>query len=211
MGHEYIAITDHTRSLAMTGGSDEKKLLRQKREIVRLNKKIKGITILSGAEVNIMKDGTLDIDDETLSQLDVVGISVHSHFNLSREEMTSRIMKAMSNPHADILFHPTGRRIHKRPAYDVDMATIIAHAKRTGTILEIDAFPSRLDLKDQHIRMAVEAGVRMCINTDAHAREHMHYLEYGIAQARRGWASKKDIINTLSLQKFLASLKDARN
>lgn len=194
----------------MTGGGyDEKKLLRQKREIARFNKKIKGITILSGAEINIMKDGTLDIDNEVLVQLDVVGISVHSHFNLSRDETASRIMKATSNPHADILFHPMGRRIHKRPAYGVDMVAIIAHAKNRGTILGIDALSSRLDLKDEHIRMAVEAGVRMCINTDAHVREHVHYLEYGIAQARRGWASKKDIINTLPFQKFLASLKDA--
>lgn len=210
LGREYIAITDHTRSLAMTGGSDEKRLLEQKKEIERLNKKIPGIIILSGAEVNILKDGSLDIADEALAQLDVVGISVHSHFNLPRAEMTARIIRAMENPYTHILFHPTGRRIHKRPAYDVDMPALIETARRTGTILEINAFPSRLDLKDEHIRMAVSAGVPMCINTDAHAREHLQFLEYGIAQARRGWATKKDVVNTLPLRQFLKILKKSK-
>ncbi len=211
LGHEYIAITDHTHSLAMTGGADEKKLERQMAEIEKINAKFKKqnskLTILKGAEVNIMKNGSLDIDDKTLAKLDVVGAAVHSLFNLSREEQTARIIKAMENPNVDIIFHPTGRIINKRKPYEVDMEKIIKAAKRTKTILEIDAHPWRLDLKDEHIRMAREAGVKMVIDTDAHSVPEMHYLEYGIAQARRAWCEKKDIINTLPLKEFLKALK----
>jgi len=207
LGLEYIAITDHTKSLAMTGGSDEKKLLRQMKEIDRLNKKIKGITILKGAEVNILKDGSLDIEDDVLAKLDVVGVSVHSLFKMSKRDMTERISRAMRNPNVDILFHPTGRVIQKREAYEVDMERIIREAIKTGTILEINAFPVRLDLKDEHIRMAVDLGAKFSIDSDAHNYEHFKYLEFGIAQARRGWAEEKDVINTLPLRQFLRELK----
>ncbi|MBI2088042.1 MAG: DNA polymerase/3'-5' exonuclease PolX [Deltaproteobacteria bacterium] len=207
LGLEYIAITDHTKSLAMTGGSDEKKLLRQMEAIDKINKSLKGITILKGAEVNINKDGTLDIKDEVLGKLDVVGIAVHSHFNLPRKEMTERIIKAMHNPHADILFHPTGRVIQKREPYDVDMEAVIETAKETGTVLEIDAYPDRLDLKDEHIRKAVEAGVKLVIDSDAHSVNHIRFLEFGVAQARRGWAKKSDVLNTRPLKEFLRCLK----
>ena len=209
LGLEYIAITDHTKGLAMTGGSDEKKLLKQMAEIDKINRSLKGITVLKGAEVNINKDGTLDIKDEVLAQLDVVGIAVHSHFNLPRREMTERIVKAMRNSHADILFHPTGRVIQKREPYDVDMDAIIRTAKETGTALEIDAYPDRLDLKDEHIRKAVEAGVKLVIDSDAHSVNHIRFLEFGVAQARRGWAGKKDVINTRPLKEFLRCLKQA--
>ena len=210
LGLEYIAITDHTKSLAMTGGSDEKKLQQQMAVIDELNKKLRGITILKGAEVNINKDGTLDIADDTLAKLDVVGVAVHSHFNLSREEMTRRVIRAMENPHADILFHPTGRLIQKREPYDIDIDEVIKTAKRTGTVLEIDGYPDRLDLKDEHVRKAVEAGVKLVIDTDAHNVNHLSFLHYGIATARRGWAKKSDILNTKSLKEFIKSLKDAR-
>ena len=209
LGLEYIAITDHTKGLAMTGGSDEKKLLKQMAEIDKINRSLKGITILKGAEVNINKDGTLDIKDEVLAQLDVVGIAVHSHFNLPKREMTERIVRAMRNPHADILFHPTGRVIQKREPYDVDMDALIKTAKETGTVLEIDAYPDRLDLKDGHIRKAVEAGVKLAIDSDAHSVNHIRFLEFGVAQARRGWAEKKDVINTRLLKEFLKCLKGA--
>jgi DNA polymerase (family 10) len=208
LGLEYIAITDHTKSLAMTGGSDEVKLRKQIREIRRLNATLGGITILAGAEVNINKDGTLDIADDTLAELDVVGVAVHSHFNLSRAAMTARIVRAIRNPHADILFHPTGRVIHRREAYDVDMDAIIAEAKRTGTVLEIDAYPDRLDLRDDHVRRAVQAGVKLTIDSDAHSVHHIRYLSFGIDQARRGWATKTDVLNTRPLKSFLAGLKD---
>jgi len=209
LGLEYIAITDHTKSLAMTGGADEKKLLKQIAAIDKINRSLKGITVLKGAEVNINKDGTLDIRDDVLARLDVVGVAVHSHFNLSRREMTERIQRAMLNPHADILFHPTGRVIQKREAYEVDMDEIIRTARETGTVLEIDAYPERLDLKDEHVRKAVQAGVKLVIDSDAHSTHHIRFLEFGVAQARRGWAEKKDVINTRPLNEFLRALKRA--
>ncbi|MDO8470376.1 MAG: DNA polymerase/3'-5' exonuclease PolX [bacterium] len=207
-GLEYITITDHTKDLAMTGGLDEKKIRLQMAAIDKAQKKVPGIRILKGAEVNIRKDGTLDVANEALAKLDVVGISVHSLFKMSEKDMTNRICRAMENPNADILFHPTGRLINKREPYRIDMEKLMSTAKKTGTLLEINAFPERLDLKDAHIRMAVEKGVRMVIDSDAHHKDHFRYLRYGIAQARRGWAEKKDIMNTLPLDKFLSSLKD---
>lgn len=209
-GLQYIAITDHTRDLAMTRGSDEKKLLDQMAAIDRLNRRWRGFRVLKGAEVNIRKDGSLDIDDAVLAKLDVVGIAVHTHFNMSREEMTARIVRAMRNPHADILFHPTGRVLQKREPYDVDIEEIIKVAKETGTVLEVDAFPERLDLRDEHIRLAVQAGVKLVIDSDAHNRHHFSVLEYGIAQARRGWARAEDVLNTLPCREFLRQLKDGR-
>lgn len=208
LGHEYIAITDHTKSLAMTGGSDERKLLRQMAEIDKLNRQLGGRPkILKGAEVNIMKDGSLDIRDSVLAKLDVVGVAVHSNFNMTRKDMTERIKKAMANPHVDILFHPTGRVVNQRPAYELDMEDTLRHAKKTGTIVEVDAYPDRLDLKDEHVRMAVNLGAKLSIDTDAHATQHLSYMELGIAQARRGWAEKKDVINTRPLDEMLGLLK----
>jgi len=206
-GLEYIVITDHTKSLVMTGGADEKKLLKQMIAIDKIQKKFPKIKILKGAEINILKDGLLDIKDEVLAKLDVVGVAVHSHFNLSRAEQTKRIIKAMRNKHADILFHPTGRLIQKRESYNIDMEEIIKTAKSTGTILEIDADPHRLDLKDEYIRKAVGAGVKLAIDSDAHSKNSFHYLEFGIAQARRGWAGKNDIINTRLWKEMLKLLK----
>jgi DNA polymerase (family 10) len=208
LGLKYIAITDHTKRLAMTNGLDEKRILKQMAEIDQLNKKFAGkITILKGSECDILKDGTMDLTDEILAKLDVVGASVHSYFNLSREEQTKRIMRAMENKNVDIIFHPTGRIIQKREAYDVDMDALIKKAKETGTILEIDAYPERLDLKDEHIRKCVEEGVKMSIDSDAHASAHFQFLEYGIAEARRGWAKKSDIINTRDVDGMLKLLK----
>jgi len=211
IGLEYIAITDHTKTLAMTGGLDEKRLEKQGKEIDAINIKLKAkkskFRVLKGAEVNILKDGKLDIKDETLKKLDVAAIAVHSGFKTSKKEMTERIIRAMKNPHADILFHPTGRVINRRPPYEVDVERIIKAAKETSTILEIDAYPDRLDLKDDQIRMAVEAGVKLSIDSDAHNISHLHYLEFGIAQARRGWATKRDIVNTRPVDEFLKLLK----
>jgi DNA polymerase (family 10) len=207
LGLEYICITDHTKSLAMTGGLDEEKLLKQMDEIDKLNQKYKGkIKILKGAEVNILKDGSLDIKDEVLAKLDFVGAAVHSHFNLPRSVQTERIKKAMANPHVDCIFHPTGRVINRRPAYEVDIDEIIDEAKKTGTILEIDAYPDRLDLKDEHIKKCVEKGVKMVIDTDAHSVLHLGFLDLGVSQARRGWATKEDILNTLEYNKLIKIL-----
>jgi DNA polymerase (family X) len=207
-GLEYIAITDHTKRLAMTRGLDERRIKKQWLEIDKLNKKFAGkIKILKGTECDILKDGSMDLPDEILAECDVVGASVHSLFNLSKKDQTERIKRAMSNPNVDIIFHPTGRVINRREAYQVDMDELISYAKITKTVMEIDAYPDRADLRDEHIKKCVEAGVKMSIDSDAHAVGHFQYLEYGIAQARRGWAEKKDIINAWPLEKMLKMLK----
>lgn len=209
LGLEYIAITDHTKRLAMTNGLDEKRIRMQMKEIDALNKKFKGkIVILKGTECDILKDGTLDLPDEVLKDLDVVGVSVHSYFNLSRRDQTERAVRAMENPHVDILFHPTGRLINKRKAIDIDIDTVIRTAKRNSTVLEICGQPKRLDLKDEYIRKCVEANVKMSINSDAHSAAHFEFLDLGVSQARRGWATKADIINAWPLKKCLGYLKD---
>ena len=196
----------------MTGGADEKKLLRQMAEINRINANHKSLItkrfrILKGAEVNIMKDGTLDIKDEVLRKLEVVGAAVHSHFNLSRAEQTKRVIRAMENPNVDIIFHLTTRVINKRGPIELDIDEIIKAAKRTGTVLEIDAYPDRLDIKDEYVRKCVEADVKMAIDSDAHSVGHFKHLEIGIGQARRGWAEKKNIINAWQMEKMLKMLK----
>ncbi len=208
---DYILITDHTKTLAMTHGLDEKGLARQGKEIDKLNTKYRILNtkfrILKGAEVNILKDGRLDIKDEALHKLDVVAIAVHSGFKMSKRDMTERIIRGMKNPHADILFHPTGRLINQRPPYEVDIEKIIKTAQETKTVLEINAYPNRLDLKDEYARMAKNMGVKLSIDSDAHNISHLHFLEFGIAQARRGWVEKKDVINAWPVEKMLKMLK----
>jgi DNA polymerase (family 10) len=167
----------------------------------------KTLHILAGSEVNIQKDGSLDVDDTTLEKLDVVGAAIHSHFDLSRHEQTQRLLRAIENPHVDIIFHPTCRLINARPEIELDIDAVIKAAKRTGTVLEIDAYPDRLDLRDEYVKKCVEAGVPMSIDSDAHAPEHFSVLKFGIAQARRGWASKHDIVNTASPREMLQRLK----
>lgn len=206
-GLEYIAITDHTKALAMTGGLDERGLARQGKAIDKLNRKLKKFRILKSSEVDVLRNGKLDIKDEALKKLDLVCIAVHSLFNLSEKEQTERIIQAMKNPHVNILFHPTGRIIQKRPAYVLDMDKIIRAAKQYGVALEISALPDRLDLKDTHIRQAVEYGAKLVIDSDAHNADHFKYLDLGIAQARRGWAAKADVLNTLPCDEFLKRIK----
>jgi DNA polymerase (family 10) len=208
-GLEYIAITDHTGSLAMMG-ADDGKLRQQIAAIERLNAQLGGgFRVLTGAEVNIAKDGSLDVSDELLAQLDVVGVAVHSHFTLSRSEQTQRLIRAMENPHADILFHPTGRLLARREPYDIDIDAVIAAARRTGTVLEIDAFPDRMDLKDEHVRKTIAAGVPLVVDSDAHSVAQLRYPDdYGIPIARRGWATADDVLNTLPVEQFLGRLKD---
>jgi DNA polymerase (family 10) len=215
VGYDYIAITDHTRDLAMARGCTEDDLRKQAREIRRLNaagSAGKGFRILSGAEVNIRQDGTLDVADEALAELDVVGAGIHSFFHMGREENTRRILRAIENPHVDILFHPTSRSIGKREPLDIDFDEVVAAAGRTGTILEIDALPDRLDLNDDHVRKAVEAGVLLAIDSDAHQASHLSYAdELGVAVARRGWAKRSDVVNTRSVGGLLGCLKGARS
>jgi DNA polymerase (family 10) len=210
-GFEYIAITDHTRDLAMARGSDEKKLLEQAAAIQALNRKLRGFRVLTGAEVNVRRDGTLDVDDACLAKLEVVGAAVHSHFGLSRAEQTRRVIRALENPHVDVLFHPTARQIGRREAIALDVDAVIAAAKRTGTALEIDAIPDRLDLRDEHARKAVEAGCALVIDSDAHQPAHFAYAnEFGVAVARRGWVRRSDVLNTRPVEKLLAGLKGRR-
>ena len=210
-GLKYIAITDHTKSLAMTGGCDEKKLLKQMQEIDGINRQLEkeGIDfkVLKSAEVNILKDGSLDIEANVLAKLDLVAAAVHSNFNQSKKEMTERICSAIRNPLVDIIFHPTGRVVLKRPPYEIDIEAIISEARKNGTCLEVDAYPDRLDLKDEHIKKAIEAGVKLSIDSDAHSTTHLNYLKFGIAQARRGWATKNDIINTRLWPEMLKLIK----
>jgi DNA polymerase (family 10) len=207
-GLDYIAITDHTKSLALAGGLEEQELLEQADKISQLNDTlIEEFHILSSAEVNIMKDGSLDISNTVLDKLDVVGAAIHSHFNLPIETQTERLIKAAKNPNVDILFHPTGRLINKRAGYLIDIEKVIEVAKDTNTVLEIDAHYDRLDLKDEYVRMAVRNGVKLVIDSDAHHPIHYSFLIFGIAQARRGWAIQSDILNTLQADKLLKALK----
>ncbi|MBU4421750.1 DNA polymerase/3'-5' exonuclease PolX [Candidatus Parcubacteria bacterium] len=207
MGYKYISITDHTKKLAIANGLDEKGLARHSREVDKINKKIKGLHIFKSAEVNIMKDGSLDIKNEALKKLDIVGAAVHSNFKMSKQEMTKRIIRAMQNPYLNILFHPTGRIIGRRPGYEIDIDEIINAAKKYGVVLEVDAYPNRLDLKDEYIRKAVKAGVMLSIDTDSHDKSHLKYMHLGIGQARRGWAKKSNILNTKSANELIKTLK----
>lgn len=209
IGYEYIAITDHTRHLKIAHGLDENALLRQIDEIDRLNETLSGITILKSAEVDILADGTLDLDDTTLARLDLAVCAVHYRFNLSRKDQTRRILKAMDNPHCTILAHPTGRLLELREGYDIDMKAILRRASEEGIILELNAQPDRLDLNDIDCRMAKEAGVKISIATDAHSLWDLDRIENGIYQARRGWLEATDVVNTLPLSQ-LKQLLDKR-
>ena len=206
-GLDYIAITDHTKSLALAGGLDEEELLEQAGRIAALNDSLEGIRVLSSAEVNIMKDGSLDIASNVLDKLDVVGASIHSHFYLPVEEQTERLIKAARNPSVDILFHPTGRLINRREGYPVDIEKVISVARDTGTVLEIDAHYDRLDLKDEYARIAVKEGIKLMIDSDAHHPVHYAFLKFGIAQARRAWATEADVLNSLQADSLLDALK----
>jgi len=196
-GYEYIAITDHSKSRANAGGLSEKELQRQWKEIDVLNKKEKRIHILKGTECDILADGSLDYPDRILKKFDIVVASVHSGFKATERQMTERICKALENKYVTILGHPTGRLINKRPPYELDIEQIFQVARKRKKILEINSFPDRLDLKDVHIRAAKVAGCRFSIDTDSHSTRHLGFIEYGVAQARRGWLEKKDVVNTL--------------
>ena len=209
-GLEYIAITDHTKSLAFIHGLDDKRVAEQGRAIDKLNRKLKGFTVLKGTECDIRKDGTLDLSDKTLAALDWVGVSVHSNFRLSRDEQTKRVVKAISNPNVDCLFHPTCRVIGKREPIEWDFDEVLAAAKKYGVALEIDAFPDRSDLRDVLVREAVRAGVKLAIDTDAHHPDHLLYLPLGEAIARRGWATKADVLNAKNAKQVLAWIAKRR-
>jgi len=207
MGYQYIALCDHSPTIGITNGLTPQRLLKQKEEIKRLNRKFKGFFILSGVEVDIRSNGKLDFEDEILKGLDIVVGAVHTKFTQSKEEMTKRIIRAIENPYVHIIAHPTGRLIGKRDPYEVDMDKLLDAAKANGKIMELNAYPDRLDLNDLHCRKAREKGVKVAISTDAHWTEHLHWIKYGIATARRGWLEPEDVVNTLSLEKLLKILK----
>lgn len=202
MGYEYIAVTDHSKSEHIAHGMDEKRLAKYIKEVDKINKRLKGIKILKGAEVDILKDGSLDYSDKYLKKLDIVLAAVHSRFKSSEKEMTKRILKALENRYVKILAHPTGRVINKRKAYSVNLSKIFEACKANNVWPEINAFPARLDLNDVNARDAIEKGLKLTINTDSHSTDHLRYMEFGIATARRAWARKKDIINALPWKKF---------
>ena len=211
MGYAYLGISDHTKFLRIEHGLNEKQLAQQKKEIDKVNLKFKianlKFRILQGCEANILNDGSIDIRDEALKKLDYVIAGVHSSFKMEKSKMTERIIRAMENSNVDIISHPTGRILKRRDEYQIDFDKILKVAKETGTILEINSYPERLDLNDVNIRRAKEIGVKMAINTDSHHRDQMRFIEFGIAQSRRGWAEKEDIINCWPIEKLLKFFK----
>jgi DNA polymerase (family 10) len=208
IGYKYIAITDHSQSLKFAGGLIEERLREQVEEIQKLNQELKDFTILSGIEVDIKSDGSLDFSDEILSKLDVVIAAIHSGFKQESKIITERIIKAMQNRFVNIIAHPTGRLIGYRESYQVDINEMMEVAAKTGTILEINSYPERLDLNDIYCRMAKEKGVQLAIETDAHSIEGLTFMDLGVAVARRGWLEEKEVINTLPLDKLLKRLKN---
>lgn len=207
LGLSYLAITEHSKRLTVAHGLDQKRLLQQTDEIERLNEELDGITLLKGIEVDILEDGRLDLTDAVLGKLDLVIGAVHSQFHLSRSKQTTRILKAMDHPHFTMLAHPTGRLLQERDPYDADMARIIRHARTRGCFLELNAHPERLDLLDSHCRLAKDEGVLVSINSDAHSVLDFHHLRLGVGQARRGWLSATDVLNTRALRELRKLLR----
>ena len=207
LGYEYIALTDHSQAVTVANGMDEKRTLEQIKKIREAQKRVPGIRLLAGIEVDIKKDGKLDLDNEVLAQLDVVVASVHSFMNMPRAEMTDRILAAIENPYMQILAHPTGRLILRREAFEYDMEKVIDACAKAGVALECNASPERLDLKDTHLRLAKQRGAKIVISTDAHSIKGLSMMHYGVSTARRGWIEKSDVINTLPVDQFLAALR----
>ena len=207
LGYEYIALTDHSKAVTVANGMNEKRTLQQIKKIQAAQRSAPKIRLLSGIEVDIRKDGSLDLDNEVLAQLDVVVASVHSYMNLERAEMTERLLAAIENPYTHIIAHPTGRIILRRDPFDYDMEKIFTAAANYGVAMECNAYPDRLDLRDVHLQMAKHQGVKIVISTDSHSTSHLGFMKYGVQTARRGWIEKADVINTLPLRNFLAALR----
>lgn len=206
-GYEYVAITDHSESLKVAGGLSGKDVLKKLDEINKLNKKIKGIKILAGVEIDILQDGSLDYSKDILDRFDVIVAAIHTGFKQSKEVLTTRIVRAMESGRVHIISHPTGKLRLARDPYELDFGRIFKAAKQTKTCLEISAFPDRLDLDDINSKAAKEAGVKLAIDTDAHLVDQLEYMSLGISVARRAWLGKKDILNTMTLSELLKFLK----
>jgi DNA polymerase (family X) len=208
-GYQYMAITDHSKNLAFANGLDDARAVEHIKKIRAANQVNNGIRIFAGIEVDILADGSLDLSDSVLEQMDLVIASVHSHFNQTPEEMTARLLKAIDNPNVSIIGHPTGRMLLRRDAYAYDMDAVLRAAARNKVAMELNAYPDRLDLSDRHLRQAKQHGVKIVINTDSHHTSHMEKIRFGILQARRAWLTADDVLNTLPVEKFVDAMKHA--
>lgn len=207
LGRQYIVITDHSQGLPMIHGLDPQRVREQIAEIRAVDRSLPGIRVLAGTEVELRVDGSLGLPDDVLAELDVVGAAIHSHFDQPRAEMTRRIVRALENPHVDILFHPTARNLARRRPVDFDLEAVIQTCLRTGTILEIDAQPLRLDMPDTMARRAIEAGVKISIDSDAHSTDELAFIDdFGVAVARRAWAQAEHVVNALPVDAFLEAV-----
>ena len=210
IGYAYIAITDHTKSTRVAGGLTEKEALAHLKKIDRANKKISGIKVIRGMEVDILPDGRLDYPDALLKEIDIVFASVHSNFKMNKNDMTKRVIAAMKNKYVHVLSHPTGRLIGQREAYEIDLDAVLNAAKDTGTFIELNGNPVRLDLDDIHCRKAKELGILIAISTDSHAASQLDLMRYGVLTARRGWLEKKNVLNCLPYEKLIKMLASKR-
>jgi DNA polymerase (family 10) len=209
LGYQYMAITDHSKNLAFANGLDDKRAEEHIQRIRKANELMEGIRIFAGIEVDILADGTLDLSDSVLEQMDIVIASVHSHFGQSPAEMTDRLLKAVSNPNTSFIGHPTGRLLLRRDAYQFDVEAVIKLAAEKKVAMELNSYPDRLDLNDRHLRLAKQHGVKIVINTDSHHTSHMSKIRYGVLQARRAWLTRDDVLNTLPVDRFAKAMKHA--
>jgi DNA polymerase (family 10) len=207
LGHEYIAITDHSKAVTVANGLDEKRMAEHIKTLRAANDKKPGIRILAGAEVDILKNGTLDYSDELLAQIEVVVCSVHSYFTLDREAMTERMLAAIENPYTQIIAHPTGRLLLRRDPFEYDMEKVLSACAKHGVAMECNSYPDRLDLKDIYLRMCKDRGVKVVVSTDSHSAAHLAHIRHGVTMARRGWLEAGDVLNTLPVEQFLAGLR----
>jgi DNA polymerase (family 10) len=208
VGYGYIAITDHSKNLAMTNGLDDKRALEHVKRIREVDREMEGrIRVFAGIEVDILADGALDLEDDTLAQIEIVVASVHTHFAQSREEMTARILRAIENPHVRILGHPTGRLLLRREPFALDLGVVLRRAAELGVAVEHNAAPERLDLNDRDLRLAKELGCKIVIDSDSHDARNLGKMEYGVRQLRRAWLGPQDVLNTLEADAFLAGLR----
>ena len=207
LGYKYILITDHSKAVTVANGLDEQRAVSHIKQIKAARKKVRGIEIWAGTEVDILGDGRLDYSDEILKQFDIVLASVHSRMTMTADEMTARLVQALQNPYVRILGHPTGRHILTRDPFSFDLERVFGLAQKLGVILELNANPERLDLSDRHVKLARDKGMKLMISTDAHRPEHLNFMRYGVTTARRGWMEKTGILNTYPPEKLLASLR----
>jgi DNA polymerase (family 10) len=209
-GYKYMAITDHSKNLAFANGLDDKRAEEHIQKIRQAAKEIEGITVFAGIEVDILAEGELDLSDSVLEQMDLVIASVHSHFQQEPQQMTDRLLRAISNPNVSLIGHPTGRILLRREGYSFDTEKVFAAAAKAGVAMEHNAYPDRLDLRDQHLRQAKSKGVKFVINTDSHHTSHLEKIRYGVLQLRRAWLTPKDVLNTLPVAEFAKAMRRGR-